>query len=133
MIQRPCWALEIVDGFPDALHRANFQCSFGARGKTVSSKLIVLYLICLVPLGSCSSRFVYDPPPQSAVAQNAVNINTATADEIEKLPHIGRKTAEAIVAFREENGPFRRPEHLILIRGVSQKRFAEIRQFLRTE
>ena len=108
MIQRPCWALEIVADFPDASHRANFQCSFGARGKTVSSKLIVLYLICLVPLGSCSSRIVYEPFPLYATVSNAVNINTATADEIDKLPGIGRKTAEAIVAFREDNGPFRR-------------------------
>lgn len=99
----------------------------------MSRKLLVLYLICLVPLGSCSSRLVYDPPPQSAVAENPVNINTATADEIDKLPHIGRKTAEAIIAFRMENGPFRRPEHLMLIRGMSEKRFTEIRPFLRTE
>ena len=89
--------------------------------------------MCLVPLGSCSSRIVYETAPQYAPAQNAVNINTATADEIEKLPHIGRKTAEAIVAFRTENGLFRRPENLLLIRGISEKRFTEIRQFLRTE
>ena len=81
----------------------------------------------------CSSRVVYDSAPQYTVTENSININTASADDLEKLPHIGRKTAEAIVAFREENGPFRRPEHLLLIRGISEKRFAEIGPFLRTE
>lgn len=76
---------------------------------------------------------MYDSPREYAIAPNAININTASTGELEKLPHIGRKTAEAIVRFRTENGPFRRPEHLLLIRGVSEKRFLEIRQFLRTE
>jgi competence protein ComEA len=68
--------------------------------------------------------------PVTAVA---ININTATADEFEKLPHIGRKTAETIVEFREQNGPFRRPESLMQIRGISEKRFLELREFLKTE
>jgi DNA uptake protein ComE-like DNA-binding protein len=46
---------------------------------------------------------------------------------------VGRKTAEAIVQFRSENGPFRRPEDLLLIRGVSEQRFVELRPFIRTE
>ena len=98
-----------------------------------SRQFILIGTLWAVGLTSCSSRVVYDSPQQYITATNAVNINTATADEIEKLPHIGRKTAEAIVVFREENGAFRRPEHLLLIRGISESRFAEIRQFLRTE
>lgn len=82
---------------------------------------------------SCSSRAVLDATRPVLSASTAVNINTASAEELEKLPHIGRKTAESIIAFRQENGPFRRVEHLMLIKGVSKKRFAELRPFLRTE
>ena len=96
------------------------------------TRFVIIILLTFI-VASCSSRVVFDPPPQYRAVSNAININTASAEEIEKLPGIGPKTAEAIVAFREENGPFRRPEHLMLIRGVSEKRFAEIRQFLRTE
>lgn len=60
-------------------------------------------------------------------------MNTASVDELEKLPYIGRKTAEAIVQFRTENGPFRRPEHLMQVRGISETRFIELRPILRTE
>ena len=95
-------------------------------------RTIVAVLFVFILFSACSSRIVYDEPMQPTAA-NAININTASVDEFERLPGVGPKTAEAIVAFREENGPFRRPEHLMLIRGVSEKRFAEIRQFLRTE
>lgn len=84
-------------------------------------------------MGGCTSRIVYEPQTAAAAAQNAININTASADELEKLPYIGRKTAEKIIEFRAENGPFRRLEHVMQIRGISEKRFLEIQPFLRAE
>jgi len=94
---------------------------------------ILILLVFLLGVG-CSSRQVYDAPVQfSFSAESAVNINTATAEELERLPYIGRKTANSIIQYREENGPFRRVEHLMQIRGISEKRFLEIRQFLKTE
>lgn len=83
-------------------------------------------------MASCSSRVEYDRPVAQAPT-SAININTATVDDLERLPHIGRKTAEAIVEFRTANGPFRRVEHLMLIRGVSETRFAELRPILRAD
>lgn len=82
---------------------------------------------------ACSSRVVYDLPSTRTATADAININTASADDLEKLPHIGRKTSEAIIQFREENGPFRRPEYLLQIRGISETRFAELRPYLKTE
>jgi competence protein ComEA len=93
---------------------------------------IVLMLFVSLLFSACSSRVEYVPtiaPPDA----DAININTATVDELEKLPHIGRKTAEAIIQFRIENGPFRRVENLFLIRGVSETRFAELREFVRVQ
>lgn len=82
----------------------------------------------------CTMRQAYQGSESiNPALPDAVNINTASVGELESLPHIGRKTAEAIVEFRTVNGPFRRPEHLMQIRGVSEKRFLEMRQFLRTE
>ena len=94
---------------------------------------IIIIFIAFSLMTACTSRVVYEQQTAAAATQNAININTASADELEKLPNTGRKTAEAIVRFREENGPFRRVEHLLQIRGVSEKRFVEIRQFLKTE
>lgn len=95
---------------------------------------IFLGIGCLLTATACSTRRVNETAANRApVASDAININTATADELERLPHIGRKTAEAIVEFRTVNGPFRRPEHLMQIRGVSETRFAELRPYIKTE
>tara|TARA_R110000823_G_scaffold96554_14_gene210244 strand:+ start:2016 stop:2396 length:381 start_codon:yes stop_codon:yes gene_type:complete len=51
-----------------------------------------------------------------------VNINTATADELSSmLKGIGEKRAMAIVAYREENGPFTTVEQLQSVKGVGEK------------
>lgn len=65
------------------------------------------------------------------VAETTLNINVAPASEIEKLPGIGPAMAARIVEFRDRNGPFGRPEHLILVRGMSDSKFRKIRHLLR--
>ncbi len=95
---------------------------------------ILLAIGCLLTATACSTRRVYETTAgQPTAAPEAININSATAEELERLPHIGRKTAEAIVEFRTLNGPFRRPENLMQIRGVSEMRFAELRPYIKTE
>ena len=56
-----------------------------------------------------------------------VNINTASTQELQKLPGIGKVMAERIVAHREQFGRFRRAEHLLLVRGISDRKFREMR------
>lgn len=53
----------------------------------------------------------------------AVNINTATAVELEKLPGVGPVTAEKIVEYREENGPFESIEEIQDVPGIGEKTF----------
>jgi competence protein ComEA len=67
------------------------------------------------------------------IAESAININTASASELEKLPHIGAKTAQDIVEHRERFGKFRKPEHLMLVRRISDKRFREIKNLIKAE
>lgn len=55
-----------------------------------------------------------------------VDINHATVQELTTLPGIGKVMAQRIVEFREKNGPFRRPEELLIIRGISEKRLKQI-------
>ena len=62
-----------------------------------------------------------------------ININTATASELEKLPGVGKVTAERIIAQREQYGPFRRVEHLMMVRGVSDRKFRALRPMMVVE
>ena len=70
------------------------------------------------------------PKPQRA---SAININTASQLELEKLPGIGSGIAERIVAHREQYGPFRRAEHLMMVRGISDQKFRELRAMIVVE
>jgi len=64
--------------------------------------------------------------------RDLVDINTATADQLaEDLPGIGPVRAEAIVRWREANGPFRRLEDLEKVRGIGEKTVEAIRPYVR--
>jgi len=62
-----------------------------------------------------------------------VNINTASAAELQKLPGIGPTTARSIIRYRERNGPFRRVEELLIIRGISRSRLKALRPYVTVE
>ena len=70
---------------------------------------------------------------QVSVSENAININTASAEELEKIPHVGEKLAEKIIEHRERFGKFRKAEFLLLVDGISDKRFREIRSLVKVE
>lgn len=67
------------------------------------------------------------------ISASAVNINTATVAELEKLPHVGEQKARAIVEHRERFGAFRKPEHMLFVRGISDRQFREIRSLVKVE
>jgi len=52
-----------------------------------------------------------------------ININTATAEELAVLDKIGPKIATRIADYRQENGPFEKPEDIMNVKGVGQKTF----------
>lgn len=56
-----------------------------------------------------------------------VRLNTATASQLEELPGIGPVTAAAIIAWREENGPFTAVDDLIEVSGIGEATLAKLR------
>ncbi len=56
-----------------------------------------------------------------------VNINTATLAQLKELPGIGKAIAGRIIRHREQHGRFRKVEELLVIRGISRRRFEELR------
>jgi competence protein ComEA len=75
-----------------------------------------------------------DPPVSSNQEElRRININTATASELETLPGIGKAMAARVIEHREKYGPFRRTEQLIIVRGISDKRFRVLRELITVE
>ena len=67
---------------------------------------------------------------ESSVKSALININTATALELEALPSVGPSTAKAIVAFRTKNGPFGKAEDLLKVPGIGDGKLAAMKPFV---
>jgi len=63
-------------------------------------------------------------------APSIININTASAAELESLPEIGEVLAARIIAYREANGPYQTVDQLEPIDGISQRMIDEIRHLI---
>ncbi len=104
-----------------------------------SCKMFVklLLLIIFSFLFACSrqknTKQILPIENQVQISESAININLASAPELEKLPRIGAKTAQAIVEHREKFGKFRKPEYVMFVQGVSDKRFREIQSLIKVE
>ena len=65
-------------------------------------------------------------PTADAQAGGLLNINTASADQLEMLPGIGAALAARIVDYREENGPFASVEEIKMVPGIGDGKFEAI-------
>ena len=63
----------------------------------------------------------------SGVAMAALNLNTATKDDLVALPGIGPAKAQSIVDYRNQHGPFRTVDELRKVKGIGEKLFLQIR------
>ena len=70
--------------------------------------------------------------PYRVMPGETVNINTADSSELQRLPGIGPVIAEAVVAWREENGPFREPADIMLVPGIGEEIFAAAADYIVT-
>ncbi len=67
-----------------------------------------------------------------ASAGERININTASAEELMRLPNVGPTIANAIIAHRRKHGPFKRPQDIIIVRGMSARRYRQIAHLIGT-
>ena len=71
-----------------------------------------------------------DPTAAVGAVTPVVNINSATQPELEELPGVGPVTAQAILAFRSENGAFTAVDELLEVSGIGDATLAEIAPFV---
>jgi competence protein ComEA len=62
-----------------------------------------------------------------------VNINTATAEELQLLPGIGEARAKAVIELRKRNGGFKSVEDLAEVKGIGATAIERLRPYIRTE
>ena len=85
-----------------------------------------LLLAWLIPVG-------YAGETGSAGKDSRININKASVEELVELPRVGQTVAKRIIAYRQENGPFKKLEDLKSVRGIGDKVFDQIRPSIRVD
>jgi len=76
-------------------------------------------------------------PPSAAASishpqnEERTNINTASVEELQRLPGVGPALASRIVEHRGKHGPFKRPQDVVIVRGMSAKLYRRIAHLIR--
>lgn len=68
---------------------------------------------------------------RSGMNPMTIDLNTASADELQQLPRIGPALAARILAHRAEFGPFRRTSDIMQVRGIGEATYARMAPLLR--
>lgn len=113
--------------------------------KHVSYKAMVLALLLIYAAAVILYSLLIRPPvdfiagmsstqiTSSADAEEMVNINTASAEQLMTLHGIGQTKAEAIITYRNEHGPFESAEDIMLVSGIGQATYDKIKDNICTE
>jgi competence ComEA-like helix-hairpin-helix protein len=88
-------------------------------------KLILVMAVILLGLGF--SAYAVD---SSDFGTGALNINTATVEELKMLPFVDSQTAQAIVDFRDSHGPFVSIDELNSVNGITRPLLIDLRSHL---
>ena len=84
-----------------------------------------------IPYVEGASPVLATPGPTIvAVTTDLININTASSAELEALPGIGPTTAQKIIAYREQNGPFINTEDIINVSGIGPGTYERIKDLI---
>ena len=118
------YAVEMAGGFsamadPEGINLAE-KLSDGAHIKIPSKGETV----------ANGSTNVIAPSGASATSKGRVDINRATVSELQALPGVGPKTAEAVIANREAMGRFVHVDDLMRVKGIGSKRMEQLRELV---
>ncbi len=79
-----------------------------------------------------SATATEEPTNDNSNSEELVNINTASLEELDALPGIGPTTAQKILDYREENGPFSTIEDIMNVSGIGPATFEDIQNLITT-
>lgn len=108
----------------------------GLDEKSVHHSPLKNFIKLTVSSGSGTSHFLEYGRMGNApkfTLKKPMDLNSVTEEELMLVPGIGKKTAENILAYRQENKRFEKIEDLVLVKGIKNKKFFHLRKYLSVE
>lgn len=68
--------------------------------------------------------------PKVIAVGEKINVNMATLEQLDKIPGVGPKTADAIIQYRTKNGMFKSYDDLLKVKGIGTKNIEKIKPYL---
>ncbi|MCK5057504.1 MAG: helix-hairpin-helix domain-containing protein [Candidatus Aminicenantes bacterium] len=96
--------------------------------KKLVSIFVVLSLFMVLSVNVYSVQ--KESSAASTKASRLININTASAVQLTKLPRIGEKISQRIIDFRKNNGKFKKSADLMKVKGIGEKIFEKLRKLI---
>ncbi len=88
-------------------------------------RVVIFFVVAAVAVTSVSAG-------QAAVT-GVVNVNSASAEQLQLLPRIGPALAERIIEFRETNGPFASVAELVAVKGIGESSLERLEPYVTTD
>lgn len=93
-------------------------------------KAVVMSLLLALSLPALAVEVEAVKVAAKTQTENRINLNTADVTQLQELKGVGPKTAEAIVQWRDSQGPFTSVDQLLAIKGIGEKTLAKMRDSL---
>jgi comEA protein len=104
-------------------------CIRGGRKEVIMRSLKVGALVIGLILG-LSLQPLLSLQAGTKANDQKININTASLEELQKLPRIGPQVAQRIINYRKENGSFKKIEEIMKVRGIGEKIFNQLKDLI---
>ncbi len=101
--------------------------------KLLTLLLLVLLLTPSLPLaqrGIWDGHTLHKKPGSHLQEGKKININTASAERLQELPHIDSQLAQRIVKYRQKHGPFQKMEDLLEVQGINREILESLKPFI---
>lgn len=92
--------------------------------------LVAVMVVLAFAIAPAIAQDAQPAQPKKPKIEGKLNINTATAEQIDMLPGMSKKKAQAVIDYRTANGKFKTVDDLMKVQGIKQKTVDKIKDYI---